>query len=92
MLYLISVGLWSHVLAEEGVLKEKHSFNNPPAAEHYDNSAHLQESLEFSGADCLEVKISGSSQKEDFLNIYDANQKLIRNFFGESEYYDTVFV
>jgi hypothetical protein len=83
-LYLISVGLWSHVLAEEGVLKEKHSFStNPPAAEHYDNSAHLQETLEFSGADCLEVKISGSSQKEDVLNIYDANQKLIRNFSGK---------
>lgn len=83
-LCLISVGLWSHVLAEEGVLKEKHSFStNPPAAEHYDNSAHLQETLEFSGADCLEVKISGSSKKEDVLNIYDANQKLIRNFSGK---------
>ena len=79
----ISAGLCSDGFAEEGILNEKHSFStNPPQADHYDNSAHLQETLEFVGADCVEVKILGSSQKDDVLTISDANHKLIRNFSG----------
>lgn len=63
---------------------QKHSFNtNPQRAERYENSVHLQETLEFLGADCLEVKISGSSQKEDVLSIYNANHKRIANFTGK---------
>lgn len=86
--YFVSAALcWgagSSVCAEEGLLKDKRSFStNRPHTDHYDNSVHLRETLEFLGADCIEVKISGSSQKDDHMIIYDMNHKSIGNFSGK---------
>ncbi|MDD2816276.1 MAG: hypothetical protein PHP00_11170 [Thiotrichaceae bacterium] len=86
--YFVSAALcWgagSGVYAEEGLLKDKRSFStNRPQTDHYDNSVHLQETLEFLGADCVEIKIVGSSQKDDVLIIYDANHRVINNFSGK---------
>ncbi|MEN9848659.1 MAG: hypothetical protein RL368_1399 [Pseudomonadota bacterium] len=69
--------------AEEGLLKDKRSFStNRPQAERYDNDVHLQETLEFLGADCVEIKISGSSEKADILTIFIIHQEA-KKFSGK---------
>lgn len=83
------VSLWlmggsvSCVFAEEGFLKEKSKFStNRPNATHYERNEHLQDTLELLSADCTEVKVSGSSAKEDVLVIYNAKHEAIKKISG----------
>jgi len=77
--YLVSAtlcwGVGSSVYAEDGFLKDKRSFTtNRAHPDHYENDLHLQETLEFLGADCVEIKIVGSSEKADVLTILIKHQ------------------
>jgi len=76
-------GVGTGVYAEDISLKDKHNFNtNRSQADRYDNNANLQESLEFLGADCVEIKIVGSSDKADVLKI-SLNNKELKSFSGK---------